>query len=126
MLRFSLPAGLIAAIGTFAAYEVLRRDDGVDLIEARTGAALVLLGIGLVVLTLLARPVTPRDVILVAAMAGSYLLALAIPWLRDYFVLTPPSASSWVVIGVCLAVSAALIAAMPRLAPWLIDEPQET
>lgn len=124
VMRFSLPAGLLAAAGTFVAYEVVRRRDDVDITEARSVATLVLLGLGLVVLGVLTRPIELRDVALIAAMAGAYLMTLGVGPLREYFVLVAPSASSWVVILTAVAVAGAAIVLTPRLAPWISSEPE--
>ena len=125
VLRFSLPAGTVAAAGTFVVYEILRRSDDVSLAEARTGAALVLLGVGLVVLALLARPLKAGHLVLIASMAAAYLLVLVIAPLRDYFILdAPPIWGWWMVVG-AIAVSGTLITVLPRLAPWISTQSPE-
>ena len=58
VLRFAVPAGVMAAIGTFAAYGwvyvVLDR----PLDEARTTATLALFAIGMAIVVIVARPLT--------------------------------------------------------------------
>ena len=95
VLRFSLPAGAAAAAVTFALYEVVRRLDGVTLDEARTSATMTLLGIGLVILVLISRPLRPWKVGLAASMAAAYGAAMAWPFLGDFFQLDSPSLSGW-------------------------------
>lgn len=129
-LRYSLPAGTIAALVTAAVYEILRRRDDVILDEARTAATLVLLSIGLVVLAQLARPLTPTKVALVAAMAASYLVALNVTVVAEYFQLVMPATSTWPTLGAGVALGAAGLVVGPRVVPsWraaLRDEPPAT
>ena len=47
VLRFSIPAGAVAAACTMVVYEVARRSSEVALVEARTVATITLLGLGL-------------------------------------------------------------------------------
>jgi cation-transporting P-type ATPase E len=87
---FSVPTGLITAIGVFAAYALARAQD-VSGDEARTAATVVVMLAGLRVLLLVARPLSPWKVALVAAMAGCFVLAMAIPAARDFFALEIPT-----------------------------------
>ncbi len=82
VLRFSVPAGLIAGVVTYAAY-ALARSDGATSREARTVAFIVLLILGLWVLVQLARPFTLFRMVLVAAMVGGAAIVFAIPPVRD-------------------------------------------
>ncbi len=62
VLRFAVPAGLVAAAATFAAYSLARSEPSTTLQSARTVATLVLAGVALWVLSILARPATrPRQ-----------------------------------------------------------------
>ena len=56
VLRFALPAGLVAATATFVAYAVARDEPSLTLTEARTTATIVLFSVGLWVLVILIRP----------------------------------------------------------------------
>ena len=107
VLRFSLPAGTVAAAVTFALYEVVRRLDGVGLDEARTCATMTLLGIGLVILVLISRPLRPWKVVLVAAMAASYAVTMAWPLPRRLFQLDLPPAGAWLWVLGAVAVGGA-------------------
>ena len=91
VLRFALPAGLLAAGFTFAGYALAREEPGVSLAEARTVATLVLFLIGAWVLTMLARPLTPFRRLLIGVMVSTFLVILAQPGLRHFFALDPPS-----------------------------------
>jgi len=86
---------------TFAFYEWVRRLDDITLIEARTAAAIALLVMGLTILTLVSRPLKPWKVGLATSMATLYGLVLAVPALRNYFVLELPSGVAW--LGIVVA-----------------------
>jgi cation-transporting ATPase E len=103
-LAFALPAGLTAALTTLVAYQVADVAN-VPQEQARTTAALALAGLGLVVLALAARPLTPLRRLLVAAMAAGFAVVLAVPWLRGFFALSLPPAP---VGGAALALVAVL------------------
>ena len=104
VLRFSLPAGAAAGAVTFALYEIVRRLDSVTLDEARTSATMTLLGIGLVILLLISRPLRPWKVGLAAAMAASYGAAMAWSPLREFFQLDVPSLAAWLLVLGAVAV----------------------
>ncbi len=104
VLRFSLPAGAVAGVVTFALYEIVRRLDGHSLYEARTVATMTLLGIGLVILLLISRPLRGWKVALATCMAGSYAIAMAVPFGRDFFELEAPTLSGWILMLAAVAV----------------------
>ncbi len=120
VLGFSLPAGLIAATGTWIAYLVARA--GIDsavtstservLAEARTTATMTLLGIGLVILVVVSRPLRPWKVLLAAGMAGLYGAVMAYEPLRNYFLLDLPPVDLWLVTGIVVVISGSLILAL--------------
>ncbi len=118
VLAFSIPAGLISGLATWVVYTRARADD-VPLEEARTAATLTLLGLGLVVLVVAARPLRPWKVALAAGMAALYGLVIAVPFLRSYFELEIPSGSMLGLGAAAVVVGGALIAAIPRLVPQL-------
>lgn len=105
VLRYSVPAGVVAGAAAFVVYEVTRRMDGVLLAEARTAATVTLLGAGLVVLVAVSRPLQLWKIGLAAAMATLYVLVLVVPFLRDYFELDLPGRDPWIVtiIGAIVA-----------------------
>jgi len=114
VLRFAVPAGTAAAAATFAAYEVVRRSDA-TLEAARTSATLTLLGISLVVLLGISRPLRPWKVGLAGAMAAWYALTMVWSFPRDYFELVIPPTSAWLTAAVCTAVGGLLVAVLPRI-----------
>jgi len=118
VLRLSIPAGTIAAVITFIVYEIVRRDELSSLGEARSAAALTLLGVGLAILGVVARPMDRARVLLIAAMAALYGLIMVIAPLRNYFELEYPRAAHWVLVFGAVAAGAitltALVAALTR------------
>ncbi|HEX5615339.1 MAG TPA: HAD-IC family P-type ATPase [Acidimicrobiia bacterium] len=90
VLRFAIPAGVIAAAATFGAYAIARDAAGASLDEARTTATLALLVIGLYILAVLARPITPWRALLVGGMVALFVVAIAVPELRDFYALDLP------------------------------------
>jgi cation-transporting ATPase E len=114
-LAFAVPAGLAAALGTLAAYQVADVAD-VPQGEARTTATLALAGLGLVVLALAARPLSrPRRVLLVA-MAACFAAVLAVPFLRGFFALDlPPPPVAAAALALIAAVGGLLALVVVRL-----------
>jgi len=111
VLRLAIPAGTVAALATFVVYEIVRRDDLSSLVEARSAAALTLLGVGLAILGVVARPINRTHVLLIAAMAALYGLIMVITPLRNYFELESPRGAHWVlVLGAVAAGAIALFA----------------
>ena len=102
VLRFAIPAGVVVAVATFGAYVAVRDLPGVTLAESRTVATTVLFGVGLWILTLLARPATSWRRLLVAGMVAGYGLVLAVAPLRTFFALDLPGVPE-------LAIAAAVV-----------------
>jgi cation-transporting P-type ATPase E len=89
VLRFAIPMGALAAVATYAAYE-LAIAEGADLLRARTMATLVLVSIGLFALIMNSRPLTVGRRVLVGAMAAIFALVVAAPTWRSFFELEMP------------------------------------
>ncbi|MFM7617008.1 MAG: HAD-IC family P-type ATPase [Actinomycetes bacterium] len=87
VLRFAIPAGVIATLGVLMAYGLARRD-GAPLVESRTLATLTLVVIGLWVLGLLARPLTRLRALLLTALVAAVPIGASLPFVRDFFDLT--------------------------------------
>ena len=90
VLRFAIPAGILAAVVTYIAYDTALDFPGVTLDIARTTATLVLAGIGLWLMTVLLRPLSRLRALVVFAMAAALLLIAALPATRTFFALAPP------------------------------------
>lgn len=114
VLRFSIPAGVLAAVASFFVYEIARRHDEVTLPEARTVATFTLLGVGLVILVVISRPLRPWKIGLAAAMAGSYLLVMVWPWARKFFELDVPPPWMWVPTIAAVVIAGAGVVNIPR------------
>ena len=99
VLVFAIPAGITAAAATFTGYAVTRLEEDISLEEARTTAALVLMGVGLVILARLARPLTGWRRVLVLSMFAAFVAVLVLPPLRDFFDLDLPPA---IVVFACI------------------------
>ena len=101
VLRFAIPAGVVAAAATFAAYALVLDSPYASFAEARTVATIVLLGTALWLLTVLARPLTPLRRALIAAMGAAFVLILAIPASKQFFALdVPPTIVTLAAIGI--------------------------
>jgi cation-transporting P-type ATPase E len=92
VLRLAVPAGTLAAGGTFAAYYLARNEEGVSLTEAQTAASVTLLLIGLLILARVASPLTPARRILIASCGTAFAVVLLVPSLRTFFGFDTPSA----------------------------------
>ena len=114
VLRFSIPAGVLAAVASFFVYEIARRHDEVTLAEARTVATFTLLGVGLVILVVISRPLRPWKIGLAAAMAGSYLIVMVWPWARNFFELDIPPAWMWIPTIAAVVIAGSGVLTIPR------------
>jgi cation-transporting ATPase E len=93
--RFAIPAGALAAIATFLAYSIVRGQPGVNLVEARTSAVMVLTWIGLLVLSIIAAPLNRARLALIWSMAALFLLVVLLPPTQTFFALKPPDDLVW-------------------------------
>ena len=95
VLKFTVPAGTLAAVATFLAYELASSEPGVTLAQARTTATMVLCWIGFLILSIIAAPLTRSRLVLVWSMAGAFMAAMLLPATRVLFALFPPPAIVW-------------------------------
>jgi cation-transporting P-type ATPase E len=95
VLRFTIPAGTLAALGTFLGYVLARDEPGVTLAEAQTTATMVLLFFGFLILSTIAAPLTPWRLALVWAMPALFGLVMLFPSTRGFFALDPPELLVW-------------------------------
>ena len=89
VLRFAIPAGIVAATATFTAFAVARAND-LPLIQQRTAATIVMLMLSLCVLVILAAPLTWRRALLVGLMIGGFLLLFPVESVREFYELKTP------------------------------------
>ena len=99
VLRFAVPAGMLATLSTFVVYTLTLAYLGIGLGQARTAAAVILFAATLWVLTILARPLNPRRRLLIGAMAVAFATVLSVPWLRAFFALAPLPLAVWLAIA---------------------------
>ncbi|HTG47243.1 MAG TPA: HAD-IC family P-type ATPase [Actinomycetota bacterium] len=111
VLRFAIPTGTLAAIATFLTYSLATNASGVTLEQARTAAVMTLTWIGLLVLSIVAAPLSAWRLALVWAMGGLAVLAFWVPAAEDFFALELPPPTVWLAgIGI-----AALVWSFARL-----------
>jgi cation-transporting ATPase E len=97
VLRFAIPAGIIAAIAAFSGYYLASKTlegtmaPDAALMQSRTTATIVLFCVAIWVLSILARPWSPYRATLVGAMIAAFIGVLVIPALRTYFAFDIPS-----------------------------------
>jgi cation-transporting ATPase E len=113
ILRFAVPAGSMAALSTFVAYEIALHHPGVSLVEARTTATLVLVALGLWILSALLRPLSTSRLALLGAMAAGAVLAPLVPLSRRFFDIALPDAVVLLEAG-----SVALVAVLAGEIAW--------
>jgi cation-transporting ATPase E len=89
VMRYAIPAGVIAATATFSAYLLARSYySGPGSLAAETSVATLTLFLAAMwVLAIIARPYTWWRIGLVGAMGLGFLLVLTVPWLQDFFAL---------------------------------------
>jgi cation-transporting ATPase E len=93
--RFAVPAGTLVGVGVLASYLFAVHPLAMGLTEARTVAITVVIVLGLYLILVLEATGLKRRTIVslaVAALAGLYVLALALPFARDFFDLATPNA----------------------------------
>ena len=95
VLRFTVPAGALAAIATFLGYSLAIDEPGVTLAQGRTTATMVLCWIGFSILSIIAAPLTRARLALVWGMAVAFVGALLLPATKGFFALRPPPLIVW-------------------------------
>lgn len=113
--RFAVPAGTLVGVGVLASYLFAVHPLAMGLTEARTVAITVVIVLGLYLILVLEATTSRRRTIVelaVVALAGLYVLALALPFARDFFdlatpdlriVLTALGGSAFSVFALCLS-----------------------
>ncbi len=85
VLRFAIPAGLIAGAASFISYYLARAEPGARLQVEQTAATVTLFTVGLWVLALIARPPAWWKTALIATMGGLFVLVALLPAGRRFF-----------------------------------------
>jgi cation-transporting ATPase E len=112
VLWFAVPSGMVAAAAVLSVYSPLHLAGAED--QARSGATLVLLTIGLWVLGILARPWNWWRLALVAAMATAAAGAFLVPFVREFFALEIPTRTTTLLVLVAGGVGCALVELVHR------------
>lgn len=107
IMRFAIPAGVIAAGAAYGVYSATRAIH-TDLTVARSATTITMVLVGMWVLVELISPLTPKRATLIGAMVGAFVLILALPFGRTFFDLVIPPLNVSVVI-VAISVAAAVI-----------------
>ncbi|KAA3641307.1 MAG: HAD family hydrolase [Armatimonadetes bacterium] len=130
-LRFSVPAGLVAALVTFSIYAVARSSFiGATTPEAQTAATLTLALVGFWILYRLVRPLDAAEAALIGSMFAMLVLAFTVPFLSDFFALQFPSLVSGLAVAAVTILAIVLLEFVldmverhgPRLKWFAIDE----
>jgi cation-transporting ATPase E len=114
VLRFAVPAGLVVAATTFAAYW-LARAHNLPLVQQRTGATLVAVMLSLCVLVISALPMTWRRLLLVSLVILGVVLLFPVGPVRAIFALELPHE----VLGATVLIGVAGIAVL--VAGWQLS-----
>jgi len=122
ILRFALPAGLVAAAATFLTYVLVRSEPRTDLAVARTTTVVALFAVGLWVLAILSRPTTAARQWLVGSMAATFVVVLAVPATRDFFALPLPRPLVWLAAVGVAALSGLALESGWRAAGWVSEK----
>ncbi|WP_433333162.1 HAD-IC family P-type ATPase [Spirillospora sp. CA-294931] len=118
VLRFAVPAGIACGVATFAGY-LLARENRASLFEEDSSTAtLALFFLAVWVLALIARPYNWWRLGLVLAMAGAFLVVLAVPWTREFFALRPDNLHNDLTALVIAAVGGVLLTLVLRWDHW--------
>ena len=100
VLKFAIPAGVIAGVAVITASLIADRDYGPRSPETSTAATLALVIVFLWILVCLARPFRLWKALLVASMAGIVFLAFALPAAREFFSFSLPAELFWWSAGI--------------------------
>lgn len=127
LLRFSVPGGVVSAIGVLAAYSIVRSFPGSDLVDARSAALLVLVLIGYYLILLLEDEAVEQSHVrawgvgvLMACLVTGIVLAYEIPFVADFFAIRPPDFKEWIVILGSVAVAIGILGVLGFRAPLFV------
>jgi cation-transporting P-type ATPase E len=113
VLQLSIPCGLICGVGVLIVYGTLHLQG--DDLQASTAATMTLILMALWLLAILARPWNWWRLTLVCAMALGAVLAVAVPFVREFFDLEWPTGETMRLVLLVGVPGAALIELVYRL-----------
>jgi cation-transporting ATPase E len=103
VLRFSAPIGVVIGIVGMVTFATARTDPiGLDRAGAQSITTLVLIGLGLVALHELMRPLDRLDMALLVVLVGLAVAAFTVPLVADFFRLEPPGAVDGLLAGIAV------------------------
>jgi cation-transporting ATPase E len=108
IMRFAVPAGVIAAIAAYGVYSATRAIED-DLTSARSATTIAMVLVGMWILVELARPLSQKRLFLVASLLAAFALVLILPAGRTFYDLVVPSLE---VAGVIALVAGAAAVAL--------------
>lgn len=127
LLRFSVPGGVVSAIGVMAAYGITRSLPGRSLEDARSAALLVLVFIGLYLILLLEDEAIEQSQVrawgvglLMLALVAGFVAAFAIPPVADFFSINPPDFTELLVVIGSLGIAIGVLGALGFRAPLFL------
>ncbi|MFC1413870.1 HAD-IC family P-type ATPase [Streptacidiphilus sp. N1-12] len=118
VLRFAIPAGLIAGTASFTCYLLARADHATGQVADTSSTTVTLFLVALWVLAIIARPYTWWRVVLVIGMAAGFGIVLVVPWLQDFFQLDLHGyRDPWTAVGIALVAGLVLELAWRLMRP---------
>ncbi|MGB5566823.1 MAG: HAD-IC family P-type ATPase [Acidimicrobiia bacterium] len=123
IMRFAVPAGIVAATAAYGVYSAARAIEG-DLTIARSATTITMVLVGMWILIELVTPLTPSRLALVGAMMASFALTLIVPLGRTFFDLVIPPLDIIGVIAAATIVAAIVLHVALRVVdhhegPWV-------
>ncbi|MEY9874150.1 cation-transporting ATPase E [Streptacidiphilus sp. MAP12-33] len=85
VLRFAVPAGIIAGGAAFTSYMLARANHTTGQVADTSTATLTLFIVALWVLAIIARPYALWKLVLVALMGLGFVLVMTVPWAQNFF-----------------------------------------
>lgn len=109
VLRFAIPAGIVAGVITLIIYGNLHIRGDVSEEQANTGSTLVIALIGLWVIGCMARPWNWWRILLIVVMALGMPISIIWELPREFFQLEIPLGATWLMVGIGAAVGSAIV-----------------
>jgi len=100
VFRFAFPAGMVTAGATLASYALTRQLAPANIDLARTAATLTLIGCGLIILVLIAKPHTVWQKLMLILFPTLLVPILLLKLSRSFFALALPPLRIWAMIAV--------------------------
>ncbi|KLR62733.1 P-type ATPase, translocating [Actinobacteria bacterium IMCC26207] len=113
VVRFAVPAGLIAGTAALIVYFTALHTQGSNLTESRTAATVTLLGVGLAILVRLTGSLPSWRWALISAMGLGVILALTLPFTKKFFDLEYPPTTVWQVMLVVVLLAGIAVQFVP-------------